>query len=462
MNKRINAESDKLSYRTVHRFRKLITALFCSLIVVYFVSVESVAGTIVSLDSLLSEHINTALNNNPALTAASIMIDAAREGVTQAATWKDPSLKFSLMNMPVSSFDFNQEAMTGVSVGVAQMIPWKGKTGLKTDISGIMVGIKAAQLFSKELDLAESLSHIWFDLAFLTENLNILSHHIMLIDNLTVIALSRYETGSGLQQDILRAETMRSKHEDMRIELEQNISTLKHRFASLMGGEIRFNLTTPSHLSIAFSDIESNKLTDLMFEHNPEWNIAQLRIESAQQKMKLAELAAMPDFNFGAGYTIRQDSDAGMRRYDLVSLSVGATLPVHKEKKQNAAVREMAAGKRSAMLQKRSLALELNFRLQKLFDEDQRLGEQIMLYTVGVVPQAEATLAAATSAYSVGKADFQAPLSADLMLHDIQLERLVRIRERLKTRASLSALTGGMDLIGTLEPSVDNNGGYGK
>lgn len=413
-------------------------------------------------DSELKQHIVTALISNPGLAAQSANVEAARERVSQVSSWQDPTVNFSLKNMPINNLGSNQDGMSGIGVVIGQTVPWAGKLRLKEELSEYNVRVLSLIQSHQELKLAENLAHLWFDWAYLIENLKIMNYHIMLIDNLIVIALSRYETGEGLQQDILRAETMRSKHEDMRINLKQKIKTLSHRFVTSMGIDSKVVVSPPSKLSDAFSKTDHGVLSDQIYRKNPEWKTSQLRIESTERKVDLANLTIMPDLKLDAGYLIRKDSKSGLKRSDLLTLSVGATLPLHRESKQNAAVREMLSLARSAKHRQRSLDLELNFQLKKLLDEDERLSEQILLYKEGVVPQSEATLAAATAAYSVGKADFEAPLSADLMLHDIQLESLSRIRDRLKTRASISALTGGSDLIGSREFIGDKNEGMGK
>jgi len=409
---------------------------------------DTAVSQVITVDSLLAAHIAAALKNNPEIAALSASLDAARQRVSQAGAWHDPTVKFSLMNLPLSSFDFNQENMTGAWLSIGQAIPAPGKTRLKTDISESNAKIAAAEQFGRELKLAESLALIWFEWAYLLEKLTTLNHDIQLMDNLIVIARSKYETGSGLQHDILRAETKRSKQDDTRIKLAQTISTVASRFATLIGLHSNAAPLPPSILPDEFSELEAGGLSDLMYQHNPAWAIMVIRVESSGKKVDLAKLAVLPDLKLGAAYGFRQATNAGLSRPDFFSISAGITVPLYKERKQNAGVREKIAMQRSALLRKNSLRLELDFMLRKLVDEDRRLAEQILLYKDGILPQAEATLAASTSSYSIGKADFEALLMAESVLYNTALEKLERIRDRLKTRASIAALTGGSSLMG--------------
>ena len=424
-----------------------IVTLICSLIMTQSIYPQTGSRQPLLEDSQLKLHITMALENNPLLAAISENVSAAREKVSQASAWKDPTIKFSLMNLPVTSFDFNQEAMTGAWIGVGQKVPWAGKTGLKTDISDHNVKIASLLNAERELKLIELLAHTWFEWDYLIEKLNTLDNNIRLIDNLIVIAYSKYETGSGLQQDILRAETKRSKQEDLRITLLQMIITTEERFATFMGIESGGEVSPPIRMQNEFADLRADGLSELMYAQNPNWNILKYKIESSNKKIDLAKLSVMPDLNYSAAYGFRQDSDAGMQRADFFTLSVAATVPLYKDKKQEAAVREMKAMNRSVLHQQRSLKLELDFRLGNLIDQEERLGEQLALYEEGILPQAEATLAASTAAYSVGKADFEALLMAESMLYNMQLEKYERIRDRLKTRASIATLIGGNGII---------------
>jgi|GEM_PF-2692104 len=407
-------------------------------------------------DEQLKQHIAKALDNNPMLAALSANVDASREMVSQAGAWKDPTVKLSLMNLPVNSFEFNLEPMTGAWIGVGQVVPWTGKTGLKSDISEHNVEIAYAVKSQRELNLIEMLAHTWFEWGYQLERLKTLDHNIRLIDNLIVIAHTKYETGTSLQQDILRAETKRSKQEDMRIKSLQMISTIQDRFATLIGVGIGENILQPASMRGDFAMLRIDDLPKLLYVQNPNLKIFEFKIESYAKKIDLAKLAVMPDLNYGASYGFRQDSDAGMQRADFFTISIAATVPIYKDKKQSAKVRELKALKRSILHQQRSLRLELEFRLNKLIDQDQRLADQLLLYDDGILPQAEATLAASTAAYSVGKADFEALLMAESILYNMQLEKYERIRDRLKTRASIATLIGGNGLIETDQHTNDN------
>ena len=402
---------------------------------------------IISSDAVLREHISRAFEKNPGLGEIRNRITASEQQVSQAGVWKDPTIGVSLMSLAVNSFDFNQEPMTGAWISVGQMIPLSNKLDLRTEIAEDNLATKEVTLRSRKLMIAESLTKTWYHWAFLREALSTLDNNIELIDNLIVIARSKYETGKGMQQDILRAETKRSQLEDKRSNLHQMILTTSRKFAILTGNEPDDIPSTPESLPDIFLQIIVNDMEETLFKKNPMWLKSNIELAMASRKVELARRSVIPDLKLGAAYGFRQDADNGMERPDLLTISAGMSLPIHRDKRQNAAVRQMTANHRAIVFKQNALELELKFQLQSLIDQDDRLAEQIVLNIESIEPLSEATLASSTNSYSIGKADFEAILMAESNLFNTRLDRLARIRDRLQVRASLAALVGGDDLL---------------
>lgn len=415
--------------------------------------VNSANAQIFTPDTGLAEHISEALRNNPDLAVWQHRIEAAENKVPQAGAWQDPTVKFSLMNLPVNSFDFNQEGMTGAWITVGQTIPLAGRPTIMTDIAGFNLATTDANRQTHELNVAEQLAQIWYDWAYLNEALRTLNVNIDLLDDLIIVARSKYETGAGLQQDILRAETSRTRQEDMRVKLRQMILTTGRRFATLMGRQPDDVPKAPQSLPESFAKVDTRDLIQRLFADNPAWHAMDSQVEASKSRVELAKRAWIPNLQLGAAYGYRQDADLGAERPDFFTVTAGISVPLYGKRKQSAAIQEMSAMLRASASRKRSLELDLRLKLEKLLDEDNTLEQQVLLYREGVEPQAEATLAASTVSYSVGKADFEAVLMAETVLYNARLERLARVRDRLKVRASLAALMGGDDLI----PNKENN-----
>ncbi len=400
-------------------------------------------GQVIELEPQLKGYVEEGLLNNPDLEVWRNKVEAAIHGIPQAGAWPDPTIGFGLMNLPVNSFDFNQEPMTGLWINAGQMIPLADKPALKTKIAEYGYESTQYDQRTRELSISTSLAQIWYDWAYLEAALQTVEMNSVLLDNLVIVARKKYETGLGMQQDILRAETKRTQLDDMHAGLKQMALTTSRKFALQLGRSNNNDVQKPSDLPNNFSSINSEELSHTMYTLNPKYLRMKSELSASETRSELAKRAWVPDLKLGAGYGFRQDADNGMERPDFFTITAGVSVPVFRNRKQTEAEQEMLAMERAVHAKLRSVELNLKFQLDKLLDEDQRLSEQILLYLDGIEPQAEATFAASTSSYSVGKSDFEALLMAQTALYNARLERLARIRDRIKVRVSIAALIGG-------------------
>ena len=404
-------------------------------------------GQVIQTEPRLAAYIQEGLTNNPDLEVWRNKVDASEHEIPQAGAWSDPTVSLGFMNIPLNSFRFNQEPMTGIWLNAGQMIPLAGKPGIKTDIAEYNLESTRHDKHIRELSITSALAHTWYDWAYLQAALETVETNIELLDNMVIVALKKYETGQGMQQDILRAETKRTQLEDIRAGITQMTLTTNRRFALLLGRTEISDLQEPSDLLNTFSVLNKMKLSENMMALNPSYLRMKSELNASESKSELARRAWYPDLKLGAGYGFRQAADNGMERPDFFTITAGVSVPVFGSRKQGEAIQEMLAMERAIQAKLRSLELNLQFQLDKLLDEDQRLAEQILLYLDGIEPQAEATFAASTSSYSVGKADFEALLMAETALYNARLQRLARIRDRLKVRVSIAALMGGGEFL---------------
>ncbi len=433
----------KLGKRMSRELLLIVTSIVVSVIGYH----QPADAQIIQLDPVLTDHIQEAMDNNPDLLSWQAKVDAAEKRVPQAGAWNDPTLTFSLMNLPVNTFNFNQEAMTGAWINLNQSVPISGKFKIRKQIAGLEQKLAIHNRQERELQIALDVTrayHNWHYWRLSTANADIT---IRLLDDLTALATTKYETGRGLLQDLLRLQTERTRMQDLKVRFEQLATTASRQLAILLGREPVDLLALPDGFNEFFTALDRDELIDLLNEHNPKLKAAITTDEVSSKKVTLAKRLWWPDMKLGVGYGYRQANDEGLDRPDFFSVSAGITLPIFGSNKQGPAVAEMHALARHTEAAERNVELQLNLRLETLLDEDLRFAQQIRLYDEGILPQAEATLGAATASYSVGKVDVEALISAQLVLLNSRLERHMRIRDRLNVRAELAALLSEYDLI---------------
>ncbi|TKJ40680.1 hypothetical protein CEE37_06875 [candidate division LCP-89 bacterium B3_LCP] len=435
----------------VKKMSKALLIITMSIVIYVVGSPQPTDAQIIQLDPDLVSHIQEALANNPDLAAWRNRVEAANERIPQVGSWPDPTVGISIANLPTNTFAFDQEAMTAAWIKVGQRIPLGGKPKAKSRIAES--NFEAIQIGQEDkiFVIAREVTQTWYDWAYWQEAVKTVDINIDLLENLIAAARRKYETGRGLQQDILRAETERTRLEDRRVVLRQTSLTTGRRMAVLLGRHPDNPPESPGGLSEAFIAVNREILLRDLLKHNPSFNRIKAEVDATEARISFARRNWWPDLNLGVGYGYRQDSPEGMERPDFFTVSAGFSIPLYGGRKQGSAVEEAKAISREIVEQMKSLELELRFALEKLLDEDKRLGEQTTLYREGVIPQAEATLDAATAEYTVGRVDFEALLMAETAVYNAQLDYFARLRDRLKTRAALSALVGDEILIGKSE-----------
>ena len=89
------------------------------------------------LDLLIEEAISV----SPRLNMLRAKKDASFNRIEQNSNLPDPMLTLGLMNLPVNSFSFTQEPMTGKIVGLSQMFPFPGKLSAISDAASVDTSI---------------------------------------------------------------------------------------------------------------------------------------------------------------------------------------------------------------------------------------------------------------------------------------------------------------------------------
>ena len=198
--------------------KQILIASIISIFICLTFSPASTQEQIIQLNELISE----ALKNNPNIQASYNAWQAANSRVPQAGSLPDPMLGFNLMNLPVNSFDFNQEPMTGKQVSLMQIFPFPGKLGLREKIADETAHISEMQHQELRNQLVRNIKLIYYDLYYNERAIEISQKNRALMNQFTQIAETRYRVGKGIQQDVLKSQVELAKIDDRIIRSTQN------------------------------------------------------------------------------------------------------------------------------------------------------------------------------------------------------------------------------------------------
>ena len=397
--------------------------------------IAQTAGDPVSLS--MDEFVQQVLERNPAIAADEAAIDAGMLRIPQAGALPDPMVSFSLMNIPVSTFRLNQEPMTMKQLTVTQGFPARGVLGARSAVAEAGVQVASSQLHLTGEQLRQKAKTSYLNFYLLDESISIVTENQALLQQLIQNAETRYTTGRGIQQDVLKAQLEHSRLTEKLIILEERRIGLVGQMNSLRdmpaGTPIEL-LTIPAGIPETFA-VED--LSEAAKEQNPTLARARAMIDQRQTSVELTRRLRRPSWSVSTAYGQR---DGGRR--DFITGMVGVVVPIRAGRKQNKAIEEAQALLIEAQYRLHSVELQIESIIENLASELNRSRRLVELYAGQILPQAEGVLTSALEGYRVDQVDFLTLIDAQATLFNYQLEAVRVTTDYHRQIADLEAVTG--------------------
>jgi outer membrane protein TolC len=178
-----------------------------------------------------------------------------------------------------------------------------------------------------------------------------------------------------------------------------------------------------------------DSLMQLAARNRPAIQAARERALAAQSGYRAAQRDAHPDFNVRVGYGQRPQF------VDLVTLEVGISVPLWSGKKQGPRKLEMLALQSMEQAKELDLYNETYALLSELRAASERSRVLSELYRTSIIPQAQAAVESALSAYRVGEVDYMTLLANQMTVNRFRIERVRLSAEYQDSVAGIQALT---------------------
>jgi len=391
------------------------------------------------LDSLTSE----ALRANPDLKAAFARFNAEKLKAKAAGTLPDPTLGFAFSNLPIDSYQLNQTAMSGISVGITQRIPFPAKLSTKADIGDLTA---AASGFShKKLAnrLIKGVKSGFYHLSYWRKVMGIITENIRLTEGLEKVAEAKYAAGEGLASDVLRAQTTVSQLRNRLVSAQKMYHTAEQLLLDLLNKPRDTHLGTPPDLPEKLPELHLDSLLNELKLLNPELKMAGVQVELAEKKKSLAKLSFWPDLSFGVDYRIREYTPMDpVKGTDFLSFRFGMSLPLWFFAKQKRLLNSADEGLLATHSEEDGILRKLEYEVIERYQEAERAREQFKLYQEAILPQAQSTLESSMIAYQVGKVDFLTLIISQLSVFNNEIEKQKTLQSFHQALADLEELTG--------------------
>ncbi len=374
------------------------------------------------LSQSLEDYIQIALENNPELKAYKLQVEALEKKIRQASTPSDPMLMLGVINLP-TNFSFTSDMMTMKEIGISQMLMYPEKYSLMGKMSEKDYEIAKEIYNSKRLELIANVKMLYFEIYYMTKAIEITQRAIDLLKDFVKITSTRFATGQGIQQDVLKAQVELSKMTDELIRMETERKDMIARFNALLYRRPTDLVYIPSEIKFIEFVKSYDELEKLALENNPMVIAMKKMVEKDRIMNQLAKKELIPDFEIKFSYGQRSAIEpSGMKALDMLSFSVGVNLPIFFWRKQNLKIQEtqiIISQSESKLLATKN---EISRMIQETLNKIEKNIRLIDLYKNGLIPQATHNLSIGLVGYQVGKIDFMTLVDNFMSLYNYQIQ----------------------------------------
>lgn len=387
---------------------------------------------------------------------------AMRETGIASATLMDPKLKVGFGGLPVDSFQFDEDPMTNISVGLMQQFERGNTLDLQQKKAGQQADGLALQVEARELTVANSVTQLWLELGYQQVAEGVMRENRRLLVELENYVQTNYSIGKSEAQDLLNAQLQVSKLDENLQANQQVQRRLISQLSEWLGLDwletqvVSSQALEPQGIlhannQIDWTNLESKLATNndatkhyqLLMDH-PLVKITDATISSNQTQVELAEQAYTPQFGVEVMYAHRQANNmAGEPASDLVSAYLTVDIPLftgnRQDKNLSAAQYQVGAAKS----QKDTLLSQMNAQVNALLVDRSNLIQRLERYQSTLLPQTAARISAVERGYQNNTAQFNDVIAATADELALKLEQQRLITDLNIVNSKLASLVSG-------------------
>lgn len=377
-----------------------------------------------------------ALANNPAIKMAEQKAESGKERSSAVSGMPDPMIGYMLQNVGgLNRSTIGIEEMSMEGFVVTQEIPFPGKLSTRGNAVRKQAAALTENAREMRLKVLSDLRKAYYDYYLASRSMEILEETKGLMKNLQRIAESRYATGQGTQQDVLRAQLEVSMLLDRIAEQEQKKQSKAAEINALAGRDPRGRLGSPADVFPASLSMTEEEMENMALNHSPMLAAKQRMVEQSEFELSMSKREYLPDMTVSAARF-----DRGSFK-DVYQASIEFTIPLYFWNKASG-VRAANADLKSARYDYDAEKLATVARVRDLYSMAKTAEHHLHLYEAGIIPQARLSLQSATSNYQVGKSDFMALLDSENVLLRYQLMQQAELVSLNKTLSMIGEITG--------------------
>lgn len=375
---------------------------------------------------------------NPRVAAARSLTRAAEARVPGASRPPDPQFQLGFMNYELPRLT-PMPVLGMTQLQLMQMLPLGGKLSLAGRVASAQAAATAFRAEDVSWDLRSQTAMAFYDLYTTDRALSVARETVRLLRDIAATAESMYRVGQGRQTDVLRAQVEIARMVEDTLRMQAMRQSMTARLDALLDRAPSTDIGAPALPAFPDSIPTRAWLDSIARDTRPMIRAGLDVVRAADASAQLARKEIVPDLQVGVQYGQR-GGEMGTER--MGSLMLGASLPIFARSRQFQMRVEADAMKQMAQADVAAMRAETRGKIGEAYAALGRSRTLAKLYRTTVLPQAEATVASALSAYRVGSVDFMTLLDNRMTVNKYRQELYVLDADQGKAWADLEMLIG--------------------
>ena len=282
------------------------------------------------------------------------------------------------------------------------------------------------------LDISAKIKIAYAQLYFVQRNEQLTREVLKLMQQLEKVASARYSSGSGNQQDVIRAQTEQTAMRNELVAINNDRRQAQARLNSILSRPSQAPLATPDALRTIPppEKVSLAALDDQVRRQNPQLSLDDTRVRSSEKNRELAYKNRYPDVTVGVLQNQYQNA------FNQWGVMLELNIPIQQDARRSRE-REAEAMVSAAQARRTATANQILSNLAETLSALDAARETDRLVTGSLLPQAQATYDSALEGYKNGKVDFATLLEAQ---RQIRVARLNQLKAKTDSQVRLAEL----------------------
>ena len=219
----------------------------------------------------LDTAIKQAQYNDPWLVENQLVQEALESKSIAAGILPNPTASLSLLNMPTDGFDFNQENMTQLKIGISQTFPRGDTLQLQTKKLQFLSSQNPHLRANRKAQVSVLVAGLWLDVFNAKKSIRLIEEDRNLFEQLLDISEASYSTAFGgtQQQDVIRAQLELTRLDDRLTKLKQQKDVALKRLNQWISGQFveHYAISSVPEMKSLAMDVDSQRLPQLVLRY---------------------------------------------------------------------------------------------------------------------------------------------------------------------------------------------------